>query len=353
MKVNRRNCEHNKRKSTCRICSGSSYCKHGKVKGRCRECGGVAFCEHGRHKMYCVPCGGSQICKHGKRKIRCRECKGSGICKHGNQKDICKICKGSQLCKHNKQRRYCVECGGSGMCEHGKVRNTCVLCGGSRVCIHGKQKRYCRECDGSAYCEHDRERKTCVQCSPHHACNVCKSQYVPKNHRYYPLCTRCYFFTHPGEKVTRNYKTKETYLKDELTDRFTDLNMIFDKKVDGGCSRRKPDVLIDLLTHVLIIECDERQHKDVSYSCENKRTMELFEDFGNRPIVFLRFNPDSYNDRMKHVKGCFTRNERGIDQPCKREWKRRLKVLFSNIHHWVETIPEKEVTVVRLFFDVK
>jgi len=63
--------------------------------------------------------------------------------------------------------------------------------------------------------------------------------------------------------------------------------MIFDKQT-GGCSKMRPDVFIDKFTHVVIIECDENQHKDTS--CENKRTMELFQDFGNRPIVFIRFN---------------------------------------------------------------
>ena len=55
-----------------------------------------------------------------------------------------------------------------------------------------------------------------------------------------------------------------------------------------------PDAYLDLLTHIIIIECDENQHKGYEDICENKRTMEISNDFNFRPIVFIRFNPDSY-----------------------------------------------------------
>ena len=34
-------------------------------------------------------------------------------------------------------------------------------------------------------------------------------------------------------------------------------------------------------------------------SCENKRIMEISQDLGHRPIVFIRFNPDEYNKNGK------------------------------------------------------
>lgn len=45
------------------------------------------------------------------------------------------------------------------------------------------------------------------------------------------------------------------------------------------CSKRRPDILIDLETHLIIIEVDENQHK--GYSCENKRIMEISQDLGH------------------------------------------------------------------------
>ena len=37
-----------------------------------------------------------------------------------------------------------------------------------------------------------------------------------------------------------------------------------------------------MLTHSIIVEVDENQHKNNRYICDNKRMMELFVDLGNR-----------------------------------------------------------------------
>jgi hypothetical protein len=85
--------------------------------------------------------------------------------------------------------------------------------------------------------------------------------------------------------LPRKFKIKETrareYLKDEFKEEIT---MIFDKKVEDGRSRRRPDALI--------------------VECENKRMMEIFWNCGSRPIVFIRFNPDAFEEDGKRQKGC-------------------------------------------------
>jgi hypothetical protein len=134
--------------------------------------------------------------------------------------------------------------------------------------------------------------------------------------------------------------------------------MIFDKAVDGGCSNKRPDVLIDLLTHSIIIECDEHQHKN--YTCENKRTMQLFEDLGNRPLVMIRFNPDNYIDENGNkVEGCFKPLTEVQDMHKKRfyninetEWNRRICVLEKVIKEYIglDTFPSKEITEIKLFY---
>ena len=50
-------CEHNTRKSECKLCGGSQVCVHKRIKSRCKEC------------------GGSQICVHRKIRTRCKECR--------------------------------------------------------------------------------------------------------------------------------------------------------------------------------------------------------------------------------------------------------------------------------------
>ena len=55
----------------------------------------------------------------------------------------------------------------------------------------------------------------------------------------------------------------------------------------------------------MIIECDENAHKYADEICENKRTMQIFEDLAKRPIVIIRFNPDKYKKDDKVIRGCF------------------------------------------------
>jgi len=81
--------------------------------------------------------------------------------------------------------------------------------------------------------------------------------------------------------------------------------------------------------------------------------MEIFRDFGDRPIVMIRFNPDSYRDESgTRVGGCFTPNEKGSLDVCEGEWERRVDSLVSTINHWVENVPTKEVTEDQLFYDI-
>lgn len=143
---------------------------------------------------------------------------------------------------------------------------------------------------------------------------------------------------------------KEHYLRDALVEVYPDhgVHMVFDKIVDGGCSRRRPDIRIECYTHTIIIECDENQH--IGYSCERKRVMELMQDLGFRPIVIIRFNPDSYVDKDdKRVKGCFSTTTTAENAMNRKEWNRRIETLKIEIDKSLN-VPEKEVTEVKLFY---
>ncbi len=172
------------------------------------------------------------------------------------------------------------------------------------------------------------------------------------NPTYKGYCTRCFLYIFPDETITRNYKLKEKHVTDWIQSQFGQHNPIFDKIVNYGCSKRRPDSYIDLLTHVVITECDENQHQN--YSCENKRMMELFQDFGYRHIVFIRFNPDKYIDHDGNtVKSCFKVNKTSgvliID--VKSAWEQRLNKLKETIQENIDIIPEKTITVINLFYD--
>jgi hypothetical protein len=345
-------CKHEKLKYNCNDCGGSGLCKHGKRISRCEKCGGSAFCEHGKEKHGCVICND---CGHGKLKYYCRECDGSAFCEHGKNKSICKECDGSAFCEHGKNKRYCKECDGSAFCEHGKQKRYCKECDGSAFCEHGKQKTRCKECHGSQICKHDKRKERCKECDGY---ELCKNEWCETNGniKYEGYCMPC-FVNNPENQdkpAMRNYKTKEKDVVDRITQTFTNFTWVADKKVQDGCSRRRPDLLLDMGFHIIIVEVDENKHTDYDCSCENKRLMELSQDLQHRPIVFIRFNPDDYtNQDGILVKSCWKLNKLGVMQITKtkqKEWEERIETLKQQIQYWIDNTTEKTIEIIELFY---
>jgi hypothetical protein len=165
----------------------------------------------------------------------------------------------------------------------------------------------------------------------------------------------CYVNKYPLKIHSRNYKTKEKCVVDYVIDNYPDFTWRCDKQIENGCSKRRPDLFLDLGTHILIIEIDEEKH--VNYSCENKRIMELSQDLGFRPIIFIRFNPDKYtNKNGKKITSCWKVNELGLIQLVKtteKEWKNRLQKLKEEIQKCLE-VDESELKMINinyLFYD--
>ena len=322
------------------------------VRGKIRIWSGkIWHCEHNKRKERCTTCGGGSICEHNRLRSYCRECGGGSICEHGKQKYYCKEC-GSSYCEHNREKHLCIQCGGSSICEHGKRKRQCIQCGGSSICEHGKRRSYCRECHGSGFCEHNRRRSRCVQCEGSAICRICKSKYG--NRKYDKLCITCAI--QEGYTVYRNYKTKELSMVEFIT-QHTNVDWVNDKTYDLGCSNKRPDMVCDLGSHILIIECDENKHKNGNYSCENKRIMELSQDFSenniHRPIVIIRFNPDTYIDsNNQKIESCWKAGKDGILRIKNKEnWDLRLNELLDITHHYISNKPIKDVSFEYLFYD--
>ena len=170
------------------------------------------------------------------------------------------------------------------------------------------------------------------------------------NPRYKGYCIGCFINVFPGAPNPRNYKIKENHVADFVKEQFPEEIIVFDKIVAGGCSKRRPDILIDKGTHVVVVECDEHQHQ--STTCENKRMAEIFRDVGV-PVVFIRFNPDSYRDNSVKIPSCFKILEQtGIQViASKKEWESRLLVLKTTLQENLTEIPEKSMTTINLFYD--
>ena len=348
------NCEHGKRKRFCKECSGSAFCEHIKIKYYCKECGGAGICEHGRQKSQCKECGGSIICQHGRQKRRCKECCGSSICEHLKYKTNCIECGGSSICEHYRQKRQCKDCGGSSICEHGKQKAHCRDCNNSAFCEHDKIKRQCRECSGTAFCEHNKRKSHCKECGGSALCKSSWCDTAPSNPQYEGYCLSCFFHLFPEKPNTRNYKTKEKDVVDRITQSFPNFTWVADKKVQDGCSRRRPDLLLDMGSHIIIMEVDENKHTDYDCSCEHKRLMELSQDLQHRPIIFIRFNPDDYiNQEGILVKSCWKLNKLGIMQIQKtkqKEWEERINSLKQQIQYWIDNPTEKTIEIIELFY---
>lgn len=329
-------------------CRNRNKCEHNKKRSQCKECGGVSICEHNKRRLRCKICRGSQICEHNKIHSTCKACGGNSICKHNIIRSICKACGGGHVCKHNKRRSVCKLCGGASICKHNRIRSRCKDCGGGSICEHNKNRSQCKECGGSQICSHNKIRSGCIICTPKKACQNCKAVYVDMRSRFHPYCFTCYCVLNPDIDIPRQYKLKEHHLRNYLKSEFKEVSMVFDKAC--GKFGKRPDVLIDCQTYCIIIECDENQHK--SYSCNERRCMEIFVDLKNRPLVMLRFNPDKYmNSLGEKISGCFTTTKTVGFKVNKNEWEKRMEVLIEKIWFYKVNIPEKELTVEYLFYD--
>ena len=352
-------CEHGKQKTQCKDCCGSSICEHGKRKTYCRDCDGSSFCEHGKRKSYCRDCGGSSFCEHGKQKAHCKDCGGSNFCEHGKQKSLCKDCGGSGICEHGKRKSYCRDCDGSSFCEHGKRKSYCRDCGGSGICEHGKQKARCKDCGGSGICEHGKQKSRCKDCSPesNYFCSSCKyisgsKRYIPSKDTHENLCADCYYYLYPDEKkIPTKYKKKQHFIHEKLQEKYDKDFFKYDAKIECGCSGKIPDWFVDCYNFVLNIECDENQHKGNETSCENKRLCELFLDCNSRPFVCIRFNPDSYKIEEKKIEGCFSFDEKNNIIVNQEEFEKRFELLVEKIDYYLENGSKKDIECIKLFYD--
>jgi len=123
------------------------------------------------------------------------------------------------------------------------------------------------------------------------------------------------------------------------------IKLIHNKTIQGSYGTRRPDWLINLISHVIIVECDENMHNNYDSNDEKERINELHEDLEYRDLVVIRINPD----KNGHEKGCFT-FENGKIIPNESVWNKRKTLLIEAIRKYIKTIPEKEITEIKIGF---
>jgi hypothetical protein len=359
-------------------------CRHNNDADNCMECFNLCqinngYCKHNRKGyqqiVYCKLCNKDRYRRIYKKDKDCTSethsssdiyCKCYiAICKHNIVWDEeCVECKKDYIvgnkCIHNK----CSDCEGCvhlckywkrNMCIHNEYINECIECGIVKLCFHNKIWYKCSMCNlssSSKYCFHD---KPIDLCRIHGGSKLCKSGFCDNimNPQYDNYCLRCFVHLFPDNSKTHNYKTKEKNVTDNILKKFKEFTWICDKKVQEGCSKRRPDLLLDLATHIIIVEVDENQHNLYDSSCENKRLMELSQDLQHRPIVFIRFNPDEYTIDKKTIETCWGTNKSGlmiIKKKHEKQWIERLETLYQHIQHWIENISEKHIEIIKLYY---
>ena len=114
-----------------------------------------------------------------------------------------------------------------------------------------------------------------------------------------------------------------------------------DTSIDSGiCGRERPDRVYDFGDKILILECDENQHRERACTCEQIRMVNIGQSFGGVPVYFIRWNPDDYQPS---------------DNSKKQEvLKKRHKLcgdVISDIKNVKITLPSALVSAIYLYYD--
>jgi hypothetical protein len=114
-----------------------------------------------------------------------------------------------------------------------------------------------------------------------------------------------------------------------------------DKIIDGGiCGLERPDRVYDFGDKIIILECDEEQHRNRNCTCEQTRMVNIGQSFGGVPVYFIRFNPDDYlhfsNKNPENIKARY----------------KLLETLLKNIKgNKYKNLPKALVSTIYLYFD--
>lgn len=315
--------------------------------------------------------------------IYCNDCKIESMVNVNY--DICQICENNALFNYEGEIEplYCKEHIKDGMINI--INNLCIYpscrkhptfnypnetkklyCGDHKLenMVDIKHTK-CKECSNRASFNYYGE-KVPIYCSIHkedsmvNVCHIlCKTYLCGTiiSEKYEGYCMICFMHLFPDKPITRNYLTKENNVRKFVLESFGDLSWIVDKKIKDGCSKRRPDLLLDLGYQIIIIEIDENQHITYDSSCEYKRLVDISDDLGNRPIILIRFNPDDYilENGIKKLS-CWSINNKGlctVKKTYQKEWMERLNILKEKIIFWLN--PDNKtndlIKIEHLFFD--
>jgi hypothetical protein len=201
-----------------------------------------------------------------------------------------------------------------------------------------KTGKWCSECPNKPLEAINVKHKKCLECN-----------LIRVNPKYEGHCLRCFVYKFPDKPNVKNYKIKENHVFDAVMELLpNDIIFTRDKHV-GGCSKRRPDLMIDLGSHWICAENDENSHKDYDTTCEEARIHQLYEDMGDRPMVLIRFNCDKWSGG----ESLFKINKQGmVVIKNKKEFEKRIKTFVKTIKKFLKSEPPEELLSIEyLYYD--
>lgn len=114
-----------------------------------------------------------------------------------------------------------------------------------------------------------------------------------------------------------------------------------DLVIDSGiCGKERPDRVYDLGSKIVILECDEHQHRDRNIECENIRMINICQSYGGIPVYFIRWNPDDY----------ICTNNNDIPETIDNRYI-EVKNLIENIINDIIKLPLALLSVLYMYYD--
>lgn len=219
---------------------------------------------------------------------------------------------------------------------YGKLFTTFTHCGKHKKAnMFMKIKPKCEKCTQPAYYALDKSNYP-TRCEEHSNKKYTNLIEVP--------CIKCGTSYLLGKTKTCDYclvpeklqHKKELEIK-ELFDKHKLKYEGYDKIVDIDCSLRRPDFVFDMPTFKIVVEVDENQHSSYACECEQTRMIQIHQSFGGTPVLFVRYNPDSFK---------MNRKKQNIDKKERHAALLRVIKSFTNVEEL-----EKPLSVIYLFYD--
>jgi len=185
--------------------------------------------------------------------------------------------------------------------------------------------------------------------------NNCGRQY--RNELYKGFCAQCYAEKFPNDPISKSYLVKEKAVRKFINETYPDKNFTFNKIIEGGSSKRRPDILfINTIKDkkcAIIVEIDENNHTRYDTEDEMVRLDEISNDLGNIPMFLIRFNPDSYiNKSGKLVSSPWIRTKKGTVLGNEIKWNKRLNHLKKQFDVCLGVIPPISITIKFMYYDI-